>query len=111
ATMILITFAVSAMALGFGAVFPKFDAENPAEIPTSFGGLLFMMTAVAYLGVVIALQAWPVYAILQARQAGPVPGSLLGLLAASLAATAVISAVAIVLPLRVAAQRIEQVEI
>jgi ABC-2 type transport system permease protein len=111
ATIVLITFAVSAMALGFGALFPKFDSENAAEIPTSFGGLLFMMTATAYLGVVIALQAWPVYAILQARQSGPVPTDLLVYLGISLTATALISAAAIIVPLRLAARRIATLDL
>ncbi|MEX0907786.1 MAG: hypothetical protein WD054_05605, partial [Gemmatimonadota bacterium] len=69
-TILIMTFAISSMALGFGALFPKFDSENPAEIPTSFGLLLFMMTATAYLGIIIALEAWPVYAILQSQQQG-----------------------------------------
>jgi ABC-2 type transport system permease protein len=109
-TIIVMTFAIGSMALGFGALFPKFDTENPAEIPTSFGGLVFMMTAVAYLGVTIALQAWPVYAILRARQDGMVVGGQLTWLVASLAAALLISLVAIFLPLRIAARRIEALE-
>ena len=69
-TMIGATFALTAMALGLGALFPNFDTENVAEIPTSFGGLLFMMCAVLYLGAVVALEGWPVYAYLQSRMAG-----------------------------------------
>ncbi|HSG46932.1 MAG TPA: hypothetical protein VLA43_03855, partial [Longimicrobiales bacterium] len=49
-TMVAVTFALSAMALGLGALFPNYDTENVAEIPTSFGGLLFMMCATLYLG-------------------------------------------------------------
>lgn len=109
-TILVMTFAVSAMALGFGALFPKFDTENTAEIPTSFGGLLFMMTATAYLGVVIALQAWPVYAILQSRQLGAVPAGQLMVLAISLGLALVISIIATVLPLRLAVRRIERMD-
>jgi ABC-2 type transport system permease protein len=105
------TFAIAALALGFGAVFPKFDTENPAEIPTSFGGLLFMMTATAYLGVMIALEAWPVYAMLQARQDGVVGGGITMALVLSLGAAAALSIAAIVIPLRVAAQRIEALDL
>jgi ABC-2 type transport system permease protein len=104
------TFAISAMALGFGALFPKFDSENTAEIPTSFGGLLFMMTATSYLGTIIALQAWPVYAILRARQSGAVPTAVMTWVIGGLAAAALVSAVAIVLPLRVAVRRIEAID-
>ncbi|HEX6307008.1 MAG TPA: hypothetical protein VFZ69_02405 [Longimicrobiales bacterium] len=110
ATIIVMTFAISAMALGFGALFPKFDTENTAEIPTSFGGLLFMMTATAYLGVVIALQAWPVYAMLQAGQSGSVTGGVVAWLVIGLGAALAISIVAIVVPLRVAVRRIEALD-
>jgi len=69
-TMVAVTLALSALALTFGALFPNYETENPAEIPTSFGGLLFMMTAVAYLAAVIVLQGWPVYLFLRARLDG-----------------------------------------
>jgi ABC-2 type transport system permease protein len=69
-TMVSVTLALSALALTFGAIFPNYETENPAEIPTSFGGLLFMMTAVAYLAAVIVLQGWPVYLFLRARLDG-----------------------------------------
>ena len=111
ATIIVMTFAIAALALGFGAVFPKFDTENPAEIPTSFGGLLFMMTATAYLGVMIALEAWPVYSMLQARQQGMPGGGMTLWLILSLGAAAALSIAAIVIPLRVAANRIEALDL
>ena len=43
------TLALAGLALGFGTLFPQFETENAAQIPTSFGGLLFMMAAVAEL--------------------------------------------------------------
>ncbi|MFB3110446.1 MAG: hypothetical protein ACE10G_00260, partial [Gemmatimonadales bacterium] len=43
-TIVLLTLAISALALGFGALYPQFETENAAQIPTSFGGLVFMMT-------------------------------------------------------------------
>jgi ABC-2 type transport system permease protein len=69
-TMIGATLALTAMALAFGALYPNYETENPAEIPTSFGGLLFMMSAVAYLAAVVALVGWPVYIFLRARFQG-----------------------------------------
>jgi ABC-2 type transport system permease protein len=62
-----LTFALAGLAVGFGSLFPRFDSENAAQIPTSFGGLLYMMTAVTVIGAVIALEARPVYAYLGAR--------------------------------------------
>jgi ABC-2 type transport system permease protein len=110
ATIVAIAFSVTAMALGFGAVFPQFDSENAAEIPTSYGGLMFMMAATIYLGAIISLQAWPVYSILRARQAGLPVEPLFGWLGISLLLAFLLSAVATVLPLRIAARRIEHLD-
>jgi len=44
-----LTLAIAAMALGFGALYPQFETENAAQIPTSFGGLIFMMATIALL--------------------------------------------------------------
>ncbi|CAN5768987.1 hypothetical protein BH23GEM11_BH23GEM11_05690 [soil metagenome] len=74
------TLAMTAMALALGALFPNHETENPAEIPTSFGGLLFMMSAVAYLVALVALCGWPVYHILRARLALTGVGAGAGLL-------------------------------
>ena len=66
-TIVLLTLAISAMALGFGALYPQFETENAAQIPTSYGGLVFMMTTIALLALVIVIEAIPVYGYLQAK--------------------------------------------
>jgi ABC-2 type transport system permease protein len=107
-TMVGMTFALTALALGFGALFPNYETENVAEIPTSFGGLLFMMAAVVYLAGVVILEAWPVYFFLQGRMAdasagGPGPSWAL---AAGLGGAALLTAMAISLPLIVGVRRV-----
>ncbi|MGV3709671.1 MAG: putative ABC transporter permease subunit [Gemmatimonas sp.] len=47
-----LVFPLTALALAFGTFYPRFDSENAAQIPTSFRGLLFMMTAIVLIGVV-----------------------------------------------------------
>src|SRR2546425_10216600 len=55
-TICALTLAIAALALGYGALYPQFETENAAQIPTSFGGLVFMMTTIALLaGVIFAL--------------------------------------------------------
>jgi ABC-2 type transport system permease protein len=89
-------------------MFPRFETENAADISTGFGGLLFMMTAVAYLVAIIMAEAWPVYSVLQARARGvALTTSQLVALALGLGVAASISAFAIALPLREARRRIE----
>ncbi len=70
ATTVGFTVAASAMALAMGVYYPQFETENAAQIPTSFGGLLFMMASVTLLGVIIAAEAAPVATYLRARQSG-----------------------------------------
>ncbi|HSH46839.1 MAG TPA: hypothetical protein VK966_13415, partial [Longimicrobiales bacterium] len=36
ATIVVMTFAIAALALGMGALFPRFDTANAADIPTGF---------------------------------------------------------------------------
>ena len=67
-TITLLTFAISALALCFGTIFPQFETENAAQIPTSFGGLVFMMVSVLLMLAVIAMEARPVYDYLSRRQ-------------------------------------------
>ena len=55
----LITFAVAGMALGLGTVFPQYETENAAQIPTSFGGLVFMIASTGLVGLVVVLEARP----------------------------------------------------
>ena len=63
----LLTFALAGLALALGTVFPQFETENAAQIPTSFGGLVYMMASVALIGAVVVLEARPVYGYLSAR--------------------------------------------
>ena len=100
-SMFFITFALTALALGFGALYPNYESDNVAEIPTSFGGLLFMMTAVTYLAGVIILEAWPVYSFLVANLRGePIRNSVLLPLVLGIAGAATLTVLAVVLPLR-----------
>ncbi len=47
--------AVTALGVGLGAAFPRFRADNPAEIPISPGGLLYLALALLYVGLTTAV--------------------------------------------------------
>ncbi len=103
-----VTVALAALALGFGALFPRFDTENAAQIPTGFGGFAFMMTAIVYLAVVIGLEAWPVHAFLTARlNGGALEGGEVLRLGVGFGLAGLVTLAAIVLPLRAAVRRVE----
>jgi ABC-2 type transport system permease protein len=110
-TIVLMTFAVAALALGFGAMFPRFDTDNAAEISTGFGGLLFMMSAVAYLGAMIVLEASPVYSVLRTyASGGALTSSQVSALGFGLGAALLTTVIVIVMPLREARLRIERLD-
>jgi len=69
-TIVLLTLVISALALGFGTLFPQFETENAAQIPTSYGGLVFMMTTIALLALVIVIEAIPTRGYLLAQLQG-----------------------------------------
>ena len=108
-TIVLLTLAISAMALGFGALYPQFETENAAQIPTSFGGLVFMMTTVALLAAVIVVEAVPVYGYLQATYEGR-PVRIDGTMVAAFAGVVAICGVATVVPLKVGLKKMEGFE-
>lgn len=110
-TITIMTFAIASLALGFGAMFPRFETDNAADISTGFGGLLFMMTSAGYLGVVVMLEAWPVYSVLNSRFRGqPLSGGQITSLSFGLALALIISVAVIVFPLRIARQKIEEID-
>ena len=71
-TVVAYTLSVGGLALGMGALFPQYDTENAAQIATSFGGLVFMLLAVALLGAITVLEVMPVLEEIRAREAGAV---------------------------------------
>lgn len=62
-TVFFMVPGIVSMGVGFGAAYPDFRSENPAQSVTSFGGLLFMMLCVGFIATVIVLEAGPVYSI------------------------------------------------
>ena len=56
-----ITIGVVGMAVGMGAMYPKFKYENISEISSGTGGILFIITSLIYVGIVLVLGARPMY--------------------------------------------------
>ncbi len=109
-TMVGVTFALTSLALGFGALYPNYETENVAEIPTSFGGLLFMMAAVSYLAGVVILEAWPVYLYLSSRFRGGAGHVDVLPLVLGVAGATVLTVVATAAPLWAGVRRVRSVD-
>ncbi|MFQ5747200.1 MAG: hypothetical protein ACE5HF_08290 [Gemmatimonadota bacterium] len=58
ASVVALSLAFTSQALSWGVFYPEFESENAAQIPTSLGGLLFMLCALGSLALVVGVQVW-----------------------------------------------------
>ena len=105
----LMTLAIAGLAVGFGTLFPQFETENAAQIPTSVGGLAFMRTSVTTLVLLIAVQARPVLHYLQGAQRDGATGPDVEMFVA-LGAVALLCILVTAIALRAGFRRVEQLE-
>jgi ABC-2 type transport system permease protein len=108
-TIVLYTLAVSALAVSFGVFYPQFGTENAAQIPTSYGGVMYMMASLTLLAMVIMIEAVPVGSLLRSWQAG-MDRPPLGDLALAGLAVVVVCVSATIVPLRLSTRRLERME-
>lgn len=71
ATLLLgLVAAIVAMGLAFGALYPKLDTGNAAQIATGFGAMVYMAAALALTALVVTLAAWPIGCLLWLHRYG-----------------------------------------
>jgi ABC-2 type transport system permease protein len=108
-TVFFLVPGIVAMGIGFGAAYPDFKAENPAQTVTSFGGLVFMIMCAGYIGLVILIEAGPVYNLFMAQIRGKDLSAAAWLwIVGSFAAVFVFSLLAIALPMRFGEKRLSK---
>jgi len=64
-TGLIITWTVLAMALGFGAIYADFKAENRAAALGGIGAILFLFTAITFEMAIIFLGSGPVFRVIK----------------------------------------------
>ncbi len=57
--VVFMAFALVGLGTGLGARYPRFAADNPSQVAGSYGGVAFMIVAVLFILVMIALLGWP----------------------------------------------------
>jgi ABC-2 type transport system permease protein len=58
-TIPFMSFALVGLATGLGARYPRFSADNASQVAGSYGGVAFMVIAVLFVLVIVALVGWP----------------------------------------------------
>ena len=65
-TMFFMVFGLISLGIGLGAIYPKFQYENIAQVATGFGGLMYMIFSALFMAVIIVLESGPVYIVFMA---------------------------------------------
>jgi ABC-2 type transport system permease protein len=90
--------AIVAMGLSFGAIHPKLDTGNAAQIATGFGAMVYMVAALGLTAVVVGFAAWPIGCLLWSERYGfhPSPRQTAGIVVGVTlaAATTVVATIA-----------------
>ena len=108
-TMFLMTFGISAIGVGLGALYPKFNYENAAEIPTSFGGAVCMIFSMGFIGLAVMIIAWPIYTLaMREIHRGQVFIPEYSVIAPALLIVLALTIITVAVALRVGIKRLEQ---
>jgi ABC-2 type transport system permease protein len=110
-TIVFMTFALVGLATGLGARYPRFAADNATQVAGSYGGVAFMILAVLFVIVTIALVGWPssVYLAQQLRVA-PMSTSRAMMMNACFGAAAILSIATFWLGMRSGVQALEEMD-
>jgi len=84
ASLVPLVAALVALGLWLGARHAALDTRNAAQIATSFGAIVYMLVSLGLIALVVALESWPVAALLRRARAAAPDGVGLAALAVAL---------------------------
>jgi ABC-2 type transport system permease protein len=110
-TIALMTFGITAICVGTGAIYPKFNFDNAAEIPTSFGGAVCMIFSIGFIGLAVMIVAWPIYTLaMRTFQRGQIFLPEYTVIAPSLVIVLALTIVTVVIALRIGIKHLERLK-
>jgi ABC-2 type transport system permease protein len=74
-SLVALVAAEVSLGLWLGARYATLDTRNAAQIATSFGAIVYMLASLGLIALVVAVESWPVAALLRRARAG-VPGGV-----------------------------------
>lgn len=109
-TVALLAFGLSGLSVGLGAWMPNFRESDPSKIAVGFGGTLNLVAGLLFLVVEILLMAAPLHLRLAYGDSAQLRVLRDPWMIAGLASGVLIGSVAVVLPLRIGARVLRQME-
>ncbi|MBI4619191.1 MAG: hypothetical protein HY739_03345 [Desulfobacterales bacterium] len=110
-TVFFMTFGIIGIAIGIGASYPRFNVENVAKMATSFGGAVYMICSMIFIGLIVILEAWPVYTVFMSRITHrPLDLSQWIAIWLSFFAVGVINILAVFLPMKIGVMKLSEME-
>ncbi len=55
----IMSFGITIINIGFGAIFPEFNEKNPSKIASGFGGIISAIVSLVYVGISLSFIATP----------------------------------------------------
>jgi len=99
--IVCMSVSLVGLAAGLGARYPRFAADNVTQVAGSYGGVMFMILAVLFIVVTIALIAWPASVYLWYRARGiPLTTAQQAMLATSFCVAGAVSVMTLWMPMR-----------
>ena len=108
-TIVALSFGLNSLAIGLGVLFPNLKQENPARIVSGFGGTLCLVLSLAYIVLVVVIEAVPVHVCFVGRSG--LNFRFASVLAIVYIVIGVINTAVTVIPLILAARKLRTLEI
>ena len=100
-TMLVAIFGITAMGIGFGALYPTFNFQNIAQVATGFGGVMYMIISSLFMAIIMILEAGPTYIIFMSNFKGhPITGLQWLFIILSFLAVLCLNLLAVYLPMK-----------
>jgi len=111
-SVLALTFGITGMGIGMGAMHPRFHVENAAQISVSYGGVVYMITALGLIAGAVVILVTPTVAIFQEKLHNrPVSDFLWGSLVVALAIITLGNAALVWIYMKLGAGSLKQTEV
>jgi ABC-2 type transport system permease protein len=105
----LMCLAITSLTLCLGAILPDYKERNPGKIASGLGGMLAALAGLGYVGLSIVVLAWPAYLYASSTVR---PGISYGAaLAAAFGVFLLLTAVAVLVPLKYGLRAMQRLEV